>query len=205
MTNTVDELLESLVAATVNNEVKWSKGTEKLEDVLEEVYGNTEKLYFFFDEEEGSNIVLATYKYYEGEVEADEFLKDGTSLFVIDADDYEILNEVTDEDADDAKLFTSLMDAIEETKQDLKWNGCERFYNCLHPFSLHVNNEAKCNADIIAIVIAFSYKMKTPSPKGYWPISHSFKFPLKSTHVLLISLFSLPICYINHKVSFGIF
>lgn len=28
MTNTVDELLESLVAATVNNEVTWSKGTE---------------------------------------------------------------------------------------------------------------------------------------------------------------------------------
>ena len=25
MTNTVDELMESLVAATVNNEVKWSK------------------------------------------------------------------------------------------------------------------------------------------------------------------------------------
>lgn len=116
MTNTVDELLESLVAATVNNEVKWSMGTEELEDVLEEVYGNTDKLYFFFDEEEGSNIVLTTYKYYEGEVEADEFLKDGTSLFVIDAEDYEILNEVTDEDADDAKLFATLIEAIEEKK-----------------------------------------------------------------------------------------
>jgi len=116
MTNTVDELLESLVAATVNNEVTWSKGTEALEDVLEEVYGNTEKLYFFFDEEEGSNIVLATYQYYEGEVEADEFLKDGISLFVIDADDFEILNEVTDEDADDSKLFTALMEAIEEAE-----------------------------------------------------------------------------------------
>lgn len=116
MTNTVDELLESLVAATVNNEVKWSKGSEELEDVLEEVYGNTEKLYYFFDEEEGSNIVLATYQYYEGEVEADEFLKDGMSLFVIDADDFEILNEVTDEDADDAKLFPALMEAIEEAK-----------------------------------------------------------------------------------------
>ena len=116
MTNTVDELLESLVAATVNNEVKWSKGSEELEDVLEDVYGNTEKLYYFFDEEEGSNIVLATYQYYEGEVEADEFLKDGMSLFVIDADDFEILNEVTDEDADDAKLFPALMEAIEEAK-----------------------------------------------------------------------------------------
>ena len=116
MTNTVDELMESLVAATVNNEVKWSKGTDELESVLEEVYGNTEKLYFFFDEEEGSNIVIATYKYYEGEVEADEFLKDGISLFVIDADDSEILNEVTDEDADDAQLFTSLLEAIEEVK-----------------------------------------------------------------------------------------
>ena len=116
MTNTVDELMESLVAATVNNEVKWSKGTDELESVLEEVYGNTEKLYFFFDEEEGSNIVIATYKYYEGEVEADEFLKDGISLFVIDADDSEILNEVTDEDADDAQLFTSLLEAIEDVK-----------------------------------------------------------------------------------------
>ena len=116
MTNTVDELMESLVAATVNNEVKWSKGTDEIESVLEEVYGNTEKLYFFFDEEEGSNIVIATYKYYEGEVEADEFLKDGISLFVIDADDSEILNEVTDEDADDAQLFTSLLEAIEEVK-----------------------------------------------------------------------------------------
>lgn len=116
MTNTVDELMESLVAATVNNEVKWSKGTDELESVLEEVYGNTDKLYFFFDEEEGSNIVIATYKYYEGEVEADEFLKDGISLFVIDADDSEILNEVTDEDADDAQLFTTLIEAIQEEK-----------------------------------------------------------------------------------------
>jgi selenocysteine lyase/cysteine desulfurase len=114
MTNTVDELIESLIAATVNNEVKWSKGTTDLENVLEDVYGNTEKLYYFFDEEEGSNIVLATYKYYEGEVEADEFLKDGISLFVIDADDFEILNEVTDEDADDAKLFGTLLEAVEE-------------------------------------------------------------------------------------------
>ena len=114
MTNTVDELIESLIAATVNNEVKWSKGNAELEEVLEEVYGNTEKLYYFFDEEEGSNIVLATYKYYEGEVEADEFLKDGISLFVIDSDDFEILNEVTDEDADDAKLFGTLLEAVEE-------------------------------------------------------------------------------------------
>lgn len=115
MTNTVDDLIESLAAATVNNEIKWNKGTDTLEEVLTEVYGNTEKLYFFFDEEEGSNIVLATYKYYEGEVEADEFLQDGISLFVIDADDFEILNEVTDEDADDATLFTTLIEAIEES------------------------------------------------------------------------------------------
>lgn len=114
MTNTVDELIESLVAATVNNELKWSKGTTELEDVLEEVYGNTDKLYYFFDEEEGSNIVLATYKYYEGEVEADEFLKDGISLFVIDADDFEILNEVTDEDVYDATLFGALIESIEK-------------------------------------------------------------------------------------------
>lgn len=116
MTNTVDDLIESLAAATVNNEIAWSKGTDALEEVLSEVYGNTEKLYFFLDEEEGSTIVLATYKYYEGEVEADEFLQDGISLFVIDADDFEILNEVTDEDADDATLFATLIEAIEETK-----------------------------------------------------------------------------------------
>ena len=116
MTNTVDDLIESLAAATVNNEIKWDKGTEALEEVLAEVYGNTEKLYYFFDEEEGSNIVLATYKYYEGEVEADEFLQDGTSLFVMDADDFEILNEVTDEDADDTTVFATLLEAIENTK-----------------------------------------------------------------------------------------
>ena len=116
MTNTVDEFIESLVAATVNNEVKWSKGTAELENLLEEVYGNFDKLYTFLDEEAGANVVLATYQYYEGEVEADEFIKDGVSILLIDVDDYEILNEVTDEDAEDNELFSKLIEAIEEAK-----------------------------------------------------------------------------------------
>ena len=73
--NTVDEFVESLVAATINNEVTWSAGTPELADVLEEVYGNSDKLYTFFDEEAGANVVFASYQYYAGEVESDEFLK----------------------------------------------------------------------------------------------------------------------------------
>lgn len=116
MTNTVDELVESLVAATLNNEVKWDAGTPELQTILEDVYGNSEKLFSFLDEEAGANVVLVTYKYYEGEVEADEFIKDGTSLLLIDDEDFEVLNEVTDEDVESAALFSTLIQAIEEAK-----------------------------------------------------------------------------------------
>lgn len=68
MTNTVDEFVESLVAATVSNEVKWHAGTAELRDVLEEVYGNSDKLYSFLDEEAGAHVVVATYQYYEGQL-----------------------------------------------------------------------------------------------------------------------------------------
>ena len=52
--------------------------------------------------------MVATYKYYEGEVEAVEFLKNGICLFVIAPDDLEILYEVTNEDADESTLFIYL-------------------------------------------------------------------------------------------------
>ena len=116
MTNTVDEFVESLVAATVNKEVQWSAGSDELHAVLEEVYGNSDKLYLFLDEEAGAKVVLATYQYYEGEVEADEFIRDGASILLVDSDDFEILNEITDEDVEQPALFESLIEAIETTK-----------------------------------------------------------------------------------------
>ena len=111
--NTIEEFVESLVAATVNKEVKWSEGTPELRSVLEEVYGNSDKLYMFLDEEAGAHVVVATYQYYEGEVEADEFIKDGTSILLVDTDDFEIVNEVTDEDVSDKSVFDRLIAAIE--------------------------------------------------------------------------------------------
>lgn len=116
MTNTVDEFIESLVAATINNEVQWNVGTTEIQDILEEVYGNSEKLYTFLDEEAGAYVVLVSYQYYEGEVEAEEFIKDGMSILLIDDEDFEILNEVTDEDVENAALFSTLIEAIEEAK-----------------------------------------------------------------------------------------
>ena len=111
--NPVEDFVESLVAATVNKEVIWSAGTPELRSVLEEVYGNSDKLYMFLDEEAGANVVVATYQYYEGEVEADEFIKDGMSILLVDEDDFEIVNEVTDEDVEDPAIFTKLVQAIE--------------------------------------------------------------------------------------------
>lgn len=116
MMNTVDEFVESLVAATVNKEVTWGIGSDELRSALEEVYGNTDTLYSFLDEEAGANVVLATYQYYEGEVEADEFIREGVSILLVDTDDFEILNEITDEDVEDASLFMNLVEAIEEAK-----------------------------------------------------------------------------------------
>lgn len=114
--NTIEEFVESLVAATVNKEVNWNAGTSELRSVLEEVYGNSDKLYMFLDEEAGAHVVLATYQYYEGEVEADEFIKDGISILLVDEDDFEIVNEVTDEDIEDPVIFTKLIEAIEKAE-----------------------------------------------------------------------------------------
>ena len=111
MTNTVDEFIESLVAATINKEVVWQAGSVELQNLLEEVYGNSEKLYSFLDEEAGANVVLATYQYVE-----EEATKAGSSILLVDDEDFEILNEVTDEDTDDAELFSKLIEAIEEVK-----------------------------------------------------------------------------------------
>ena len=111
--NTIEEFVESLVVATVNKEVKWSAGTPELRSVLEEVYGNSDTLYMFLDEEAGAYVVVATYQYYEGEVEAEEFIKDGMSMLLVDEDDFEIVNEVTDEDVEDAAIFIKLIKAIE--------------------------------------------------------------------------------------------
>lgn len=116
MSNTVDELIESLVAATINNEVKWDPATTELQNVIEEVYGSYEQLYSFLDEEAGAHVVLVSYKYYEGEVEADEFIKDGVSILLVDDEDFEILNEMTDEDVEEADLFAKLFEAIAEAK-----------------------------------------------------------------------------------------
>lgn len=110
--NTADEFLESLIAATLNGEVKWDQGTEQLGEVMEEIYGNFDALYSFLDDEAGANVVLASYKYYEGEVEADEFIKDGVSILLVDDEDFEVLNEITDEDVEDAALFEKLMASI---------------------------------------------------------------------------------------------
>lgn len=117
MTNTVDEFIESLVAATINNEVKWNADPTEVQDIIEDVYGSAEKLFAFLDEETGAYVVLVSYQYCEGEVQAEEFIKDGASILLIDDEDFEILNEVTDEDVESAEIFTTLFQAIEEAKQ----------------------------------------------------------------------------------------
>lgn len=114
--STVDEFVESLLAATVNDEVAWSTGTQELVEVLENAYGNSQKLYTFVDVEAGANVVFASYQYYDGEVEAEELIKDGMSILLVDSDDFEILNEVTDEDVEDAAIFVRLLEAIESKK-----------------------------------------------------------------------------------------
>lgn len=114
MSNTVDEFVESLVAATINDEIKWDAGSDQLVSLLEEVYGNADRVYSFVDEEADAHVVVATYQYYEGEVASEEFIQEGVSILLIDKDDFEILNEVTDDDAEDSVVFEKLMDAIEE-------------------------------------------------------------------------------------------
>ena len=52
-----DRMIEKLISinSSASNKIELNENgklmLEALEDVLEEVYGNTEKLYFFFDEE----------------------------------------------------------------------------------------------------------------------------------------------------------
>ena len=112
MSNTVDEFVESLVAATVNKQVQWEAGSAELTAAIEEVYGNADQLFSFLDEEAGAYVVLASYAYYAGEVQSEENIINGTSLLLVDTDDFEVLNEVMDEDLEDASLFTKLYEAI---------------------------------------------------------------------------------------------
>lgn len=110
-TNTPDELVESLVVATATGEIKWDQNVEDLRKALEETYGEVEELYSFVDEEAGAYVVVATYQYAFGEEGAESYL-DGTSLLLVDSEDFEILNEITDEDLADEELFTQLFAAI---------------------------------------------------------------------------------------------
>lgn len=111
MTNTPDELIESLVAATASGDVKWDHNVTEIREALEETFGEVEELYSFLDEEAGAFVVLASYQYAFGEEGSESYL-DGTSLLLVDDEDFEVLNEVTDEDLADAELFTQLFAAI---------------------------------------------------------------------------------------------
>lgn len=111
--NTVDEFIESLIAATVNGEVKWNKGDTAMHEWFEASYGNYDRLYTFHDETAGTDVVFVGYQYYEGEVEEDEFIRDGVSILLADLTAGEILNEVTDEDVGDESIFDRLIAAIE--------------------------------------------------------------------------------------------
>lgn len=113
MTNTTDEFIESILAATLNNEIAWEPGAHDLEEILEEIYGNYGKIYTFIDEETAANVVFASYQYYEGEVEAEEFIKEGVSILLVDTKVDEVQNEITDEDVEDTTLFEKLAEAIE--------------------------------------------------------------------------------------------
>lgn len=111
MNNTPDELIESLVAATAHGEVKWDQNAEEIRTALQETYGEVDELYTFLDEEAGAYVVLASYQYAVGEEGAESYI-DGTSLLLVDSEDYEVLNEVTDEDVADEDVFKQLFAAI---------------------------------------------------------------------------------------------
>ena len=111
MSNTPDELIESLVAATASGDVKWDQDAEEIRAALEETFGEVEDLYSFLDEEAGAFVVVASYQYAFGEEGSESYL-DGTSLLLVDDEDFEILNEVTDEDLVEPELFTQLFAAI---------------------------------------------------------------------------------------------
>ena len=111
MSNTPDELIESLVAATASGDVKWEQDSEAIRTALEDTFGEVEDLYSFLDEEAGAYVVVASYQYAFGEEGSESYL-DGTSLLLVDDEDFEILNEVTDEDLVEPELFTQLFAAI---------------------------------------------------------------------------------------------
>ena len=116
MNNTSDEFIESMLVATIAGETTWSQGSAELQTLLEDVYGNSTMLFMFKDEESGADVVLAGYQYYEGEVEADEFIKDGLSVLLVDVAAGNIIHEITDEDVNDTKLFDKLVQAVEDQK-----------------------------------------------------------------------------------------
>ena len=111
MTNTPDELIESLTAATTSGEVNWEKDEVAIRTAIKATFGEVEELYSFLDGEAGAYVVVAAYQYALGE-EGSQSVLEGTSLLLVDDEDYEILNEVTDEDVSDAELFTQLLEAI---------------------------------------------------------------------------------------------
>jgi hypothetical protein len=111
MNNTPDELIESLVAATAHGEIKWDQNVEEIRAALQETYGEVDDLYTFLDEEAGAYVVLASYQYAVGQEGAESYI-DGTSLLLVDSEDYEVLNEVTDEDVADEEIFKQLFSAI---------------------------------------------------------------------------------------------
>ena len=111
MTNTPDELIESLTAATASGEVKWEKDEVAIRTAIKATFGEVEELYSFLDGEAGAYVVVAEYQYAFGE-EGSQSVLEGTSLLLVDDEDYEILNEVTDEDVSNPELFTKLFEAI---------------------------------------------------------------------------------------------
>ena len=115
MSNTPDELIESLVAATASGDVKWEHEATEIRTALEDTFGDVEQLYSFLDEEAGAFVVVASYQYSFGEEGSESYLE-GTSLLLVDDEDFEILNEVTDEDVEDPAIFTNLIEAIESAK-----------------------------------------------------------------------------------------
>ena len=112
MQYTSDEFIESITAATGLGEVKWAQGSEKLQALLEEIFGDCSMLYSFEDQESGADVVLAAYQYYEGEEEAEEFIKDGLSVLLVDVEAGEVLHEINDDDLENEALFEQLVAAI---------------------------------------------------------------------------------------------
>lgn len=110
MANTPDELLTSLIGATASGEIEWTYNDEEIRAALEETYGEVDELFSFLDEESGAFVVLASYQYVYGE--DDENYLDGTSLILVDDEDFEVVSEITDEEVEDETLFAQLFTAV---------------------------------------------------------------------------------------------